>query len=288
VRAAAGDVAGAVAVLEEAVDGLEDRRVPWLRASLLIDLARLRAGAGDEAGATIDARAAASTLAGLDVVVAPADADLLERLVHRNGDPPRHASTATLSRDGKGWTASHAGTRVRLADTKGLRYLAELVACPGIERHALDLVDRIEGIDPAGVDRRSIGGSGAVLDTSARVAYRRRIEVLRSDADDALAAGQLELAEAAQAELDVLVRQLAQAFGLGGRAREAGSAAERARLNVTRAVRAAIARVADGLPTAGAVLDRRVRTGLYCSFEPAADDEVRWIVQSGVNDTFPT
>ncbi len=35
---------------------------------------------------------------------------------------------------------------------------------------------------------------------------------------------------------------------------------------------------------AGAVLDRRVRTGTYCVFEPAAD-EVRWIVQSGLNGT---
>ncbi len=73
--------------------------------------------------------------------------------------------------------------------------------------------------------------------------------------------------------------QLARAFGLGGRDRRR-SAAERARLNVTRALRAAITKLADALPAAGAVLDRRVRTGLYCVYEPADDDEVRWIVQS--------
>ena len=122
-----------------------------------------------------------------------------------------------------------------------------------------------------------------MLDARARSAYRRRIEQLRSDADEALAAGLLETAEATQAELDQLVAQLASAFGLGGRDRRAASAAERARLNVTRALRAAIARLARGLPGRGAVLDRRVRTGLYCAYEPADGDEVRWIVQSGLN-----
>ena len=88
-----------------------------------------------------------------------------------------------------------------------------------------------------------------------------------------------EHAEAIQEELDQLVAQLAAAFGLGGRDRRAASAAERARLNVTRAVRAAIAKLADALPEGGAALDRHVRTGLYCSYAPV-DGDVRWIVQS--------
>jgi hypothetical protein len=45
--------------------------------------------------------------------------------------------------------------------------------------------------------------------------------------------------------------------------------AERARLNVTRALRAAIAKVTEALPAPGTVLDRRVRTGLYCAYLPA-------------------
>jgi hypothetical protein len=53
--------------------------------------------------------------------------------------------------------------------------------------------------------------------------------------------------------------------------------AERARLNVTRALRAAIDRVTECAPEAGEVLDRRVRTGTYCAFEPDADDAVRWV-----------
>jgi hypothetical protein len=171
------------------------------------------------------------------------------------------------------------GITVRLRDTKGLGYLAELVASPGVERHALDLVDRVEGVDPdAVVSRRQLGDAGPLADTQARAAYRRRIEELRVDIDESMEAGQLDTAEAHQAELDQLVGQLAQAFGLGGTERRAASAAERARLNVTRALRSAIAKVVEALPGPGAVLDRRVRTGLYCAYEPV-DGEIRWTVR---------
>jgi hypothetical protein len=88
-------------------------------------------------------------------------------------------------------------------------------------------------------------------------------------------------------EMQQLVGQLAAAFGLGGRDRRAASAAERARLNVTRALRAAPARLTEALPEAGAALDRRVRTGLYCAYEPEEADGIRWIVQSPLNGGRP-
>jgi len=279
--AATGDPGRAISALEPAVDQLDAAQLPWLRATLLLDLARLRDRSGGRAAAAIDAKAAVAILASLDVVLDPDDVSLLERLGQSPSPGRPTARTAALGRDGKWWVVSCGGSSVRLADTKGLRYLAELVSRPGVERHALDLVDRVEGPAPAGgPDRRALGDAGEVLDARARAAYRRRVEQLRAEADEALAAGQLDAAEAKQAELDELVTQLARSFGLGGRERRAASAAERARLNVTRALRAAISRLADAMPGAGAVLDRRVRTGLYCAFEPNAADEFRWIVQS--------
>ncbi len=322
VLAAGGDHAAAVALLEEGVDGLDRRLLPWRRAGLLLDLARARVEAGDLAGARLDAARAAAVLAPLDVVLAPADVALLVRLgampglasvasgdgtavasvpaVRATGSGGPAVHTAELAREGKWWVVSCDGASVRLPDTKGLRYLAELVAAPGAERHALDLVDRVEGVDPGGLDRRALGDAGEVLDARARAAYRRRVETLRAEIDERLEIGDLDGAEAKQAELDGLVAQLAQAFGLGGRDRRAASVAERARLNVTRALRTAIARLVEALPGPGRVLDRRVRTGLYCSYAPEPDDGVRWrvpperavppvprIVQSPLNGTGP-
>ncbi len=280
VLAATGDLAGAVATLEEASDGIDARRLPWLAATLLVELARWREQAGDRTAAGVDARAAAAILAVLDVVPTPAAAELLRRL-----GAGRPAGGAVLERDGKWWVATHAGTSVRLPDTKGLRYLAELVAAPGGERHVLDLVDRVEGVAATGgIDRRALGDAGPALDGAARTAYRRRIAELHADIDEALDAGHLDRAEQLQGELDQFARELARAFGLGGRDRPEASAAERARLNVTRALRSALAKLAEALPGAGAALDRRVRTGVYCAYEPSADDEIGWIVQSRVNE----
>ena len=277
--AAAGDVAGAIDVLEAAVAEVDPVRLAWIHANLLVELARLRDLAGDTPGARVEAEAAVAALQQLDVVVSPDTAQLLDRLTTRTVKPDATACVATLARDGKWWDAASGGARVRLQDSKGLAYLADLIANPGAERHALDLVDRVEGVDPNGLDRRALGDAGELLDTQARNAYRHRIEALRSQADEAIESGMFERAEAIQEELDQLVAQLAAAFGLGGRDRRAASAAERARLNVTRAVRAAIAKLAEALPEAGAALDRHVRTGLDCADTPV-DGDLRWIVQS--------
>jgi tetratricopeptide (TPR) repeat protein len=282
VLAAKDDIPAALGMVENALDRLPNSGMPLLRATLLLALVHLHDRAGNRAAATVEARSAVATLTGLDVVLAAVDVALLERVGVPAPGVRRAALTATLRRDDRGWVAECGFARSRLRDTKGLRYLAELLRNPGLERHALDLVDRVEGMaaDDTGVDRRRLGDAGELLDGRARIAYRHRIEALRVQIDEALAAGADEDAHAHQGELDELVDQLAQAFGLGGRARRASSAAERARVNVTRALRAATAALGEALPEAGTVLDARLRTGLYCAYEPDDSDDVRWVVQS--------
>lgn len=284
VLAATGELPAAIGTMEAALDRLPSTGVPLLRANLLVQLVRLHDQAGNRAAATVEAGRAAAALVDLDVVLPAADVALLDRVgaavptaVGRGA-----VSTAVLERQDRGWVAMCGDTRARLRDTKGLRYLAELLRNPGVERHALDLVDQVEGVTvgEAAPDRRHLGDAGELVDAKARSAYRHRIEVLRGQIDDALASGAEEHAHALQGELDELVHQLAEAFGLGGRARRASSAAERARLNVTRALRAATATLREALPEAGTVLDRRLRTGLYCAYEPDDGDDVRWVVQS--------
>jgi hypothetical protein len=71
-----------------------------------------------------------------------------------------------------------------------------------------------------------------------------------------------------RAEKDFLVRELAAASGLGGRPRQLGSDSERARLDVTRAIRSAVARIRDRAPAAADHLDQAVRTATRCSYTP--------------------
>jgi tetratricopeptide (TPR) repeat protein len=291
VLATRGDPIAAISTLETALDALPLAGASLHRGSLLLQVARLHESVGNHAAAKVEGGRAAAAFASLDVVLSPEDLAFFDRLGVASAEPAGRPSQATaeLRRDDRGWLATCGQARARLTDSKGLQYLAELLRTPGVERHSLDLVDRVEGAAPADldVDRRRLGDAGELIDSQARRAYRHRIEALRGDIDDALAGGAHDKAEVLQEELDLLVSQLAEAFGLGGRARRASSVAERARLNVTRALRTAVARVDDALPEAGAALGQRIRTGLYCAYEPQASDEVRWIVHPNVNGISP-
>ena len=80
--------------------------------------------------------------------------------------------------------------------------------------------------------------------------------------------GDSERAEQAHTEREFIVRELARAFGLGGRSRRASDASERARVSVTRAIRQAMARIQHDNRQLGEHLDRAIRTGTYCSYLP--------------------
>jgi hypothetical protein len=64
--------------------------------------------------------------------------------------------------------------------------------------------------------------------------------------------------------------------GLGGRDRRAASHAERARLNVTRAIRAAMANLARANPALGRHLAATIRTGRYCAYTPDPRAPLVW------------
>jgi hypothetical protein len=113
-----------------------------------------------------------------------------------------------------------------------------------------------------------LADAGVLLDAQAKAAYRRRLAEIEEDREEAQALGDAERAAQADTERDFLIRELARAVGLSGRDRRAGSASERARASVTRAVRQAMAHIRAHLPPLGAHLDRAVRTGTYCAYLP--------------------
>jgi non-specific serine/threonine protein kinase len=141
----------------------------------------------------------------------------------------------------------------------------------------LDLVELADPTDASGAEtRQGLGDAGPLIDAQAKAAYRRRIEELREDVHEAETLGYYDKAADLQSEIDAIVHQLAAALGLGGRDRRAASAAERARLNVTRAIRAAISRIEQWDKQAGRALDQDISTGCYCSYKPNPGSSLRW------------
>ncbi|ROP41911.1 nuclear transport factor 2 family protein [Saccharothrix texasensis] len=186
--------------------------------------------------------------------------------------------TAVLSRQGDHWSLEWAGSVLTLRHTRGLGYLRELLARPGVEVFALDLVTTIGAtgrLEP-GLTMDEPGDLGPLLDDTARNAYRRRLADLRAEETDAEDCCDPVRASRARAEIDALTRQLAQAFGLGGRARPTGSAAERARLNTTRALRSAITRITETFPDLGHHLTTTVHTGTRNTYRPGPRPALVW------------
>jgi hypothetical protein len=188
---------------------------------------------------------------------------LLERLA-----PP--ADEWTLARDGQDWLLEAGQERARLRDGRGLGYLRALLAAPGQDIRALDLVAGGAGLAGAGM--------GPVLDAAARDAYRRRVAALTARLDAADRAGDPAAADQIEAERRALLAELRRAAGLGGRGRVVAPEAERARVNVTRTLRATIERIAPAAPHAAAHLRASVRTGLACRYQPAPGGPARWHV----------
>ncbi len=69
-------------------------------------------------------------------------------------------------------------------------------------------------------------------------------------------------------ERDAIEEELARAVGLGGRARKAASATERARVNVQRRVKDAIGRIREADEELGRFFEKAVTTGVFCVFRP--------------------
>ena len=187
--------------------------------------------------------------------------------------PPREVHL----RPGAGgiWWAGFQGSVTAIRDVKGLHYLRILLQRPGADIPAIGLSDTVAGHPGS----QAAGGDlGAVLDQQALSAYRRRLAELDADLGEARSWADTGRAAKLAAERDALLEQLRAATGLGGRPRQPGSAGERARIAVRKAIASAIGRVSAADPALGRILSATVTTGTICRYDPDPDRPVRWIL----------
>jgi class 3 adenylate cyclase/tetratricopeptide (TPR) repeat protein len=191
-------------------------------------------------------------------------------------------------KDGDYWTLVFEGHTARLKDAKGLHYISHLLRHPGRELHARDLValvdsaaDSVQASHGAGegelVTRSSLGNAGALLDGQAKADYKRRLEDLRVELDEAERFNDPGRAARAREEIGFVTNQLAAAIGLGGRDRVAASNAERARLAVTKRIKAALVKIRHANPALARHLARAITTGYFCCYAPTVDTVISWL-----------
>jgi hypothetical protein len=177
------------------------------------------------------------------------------RAVRSARTPP--CTGTRLMPSARGWVLEHDGRAVPLGAGKGFAHLAMLLANPGRRIHVTELV----GIP--------VGAATATprLDATALRQYRERIREIESEQDAADRRGDEAASARLATERLAIERQLRQARGRGGRLRPLGSDVERMRVNVTRTIRHALARIAEADPAIAAELTARLRTGTHCVYE---------------------
>jgi hypothetical protein len=245
----------------------------------LADALRSRKGIGDDARAQALDRSALAMARELGMLA-------LESQITGAGaagaPEPSEVAASRFLREGEYWTVAYDGSTVRVRDAKGMRHLLRLLADPGREFHALDLAGHgvatvsVGKADESGLSVGEIGDAGIRLDAEAKAAYLQRLQELQDEASEAEAWNDGERASRAQQEIAFLTDELKGAVGLGGRDRREASAAERARLSVTRALRSAIARIGEQHPRLGSHLDATIRTGTFCSYQPDPRVPIDW------------
>src|SRR5579871_193663 len=199
-----------------------------------------------------------------------------------SGNGATTSPAAMFKREGDYWTISMLGNAVRIRDAKGLHYVAYLLANPSRRFAAAELAAAgtangdLSRANVPGLTPSDLGDAGAILDAKARAQYRRRIAELREEVAEAVRNNDLGHAELRRSEMETLRDQLAAAVGLGGRSRKAASHSERARLMVTKAIKAAIAKIRTSDPSLGRYLATSIKTGNFCAYEPDPVQPVSW------------
>ena len=186
---------------------------------------------------------------------------------------PPAAAVVHLRPDGAGWLVGYDGATFALPDLKGLRYLRELARHPGADVAALDLAAAGQG---GAVLAES--PAGEVADARALAAYRRRLRDIDAELDEARDWADEARVTRLGLEREALLREVGAATGLAGRRRRFGSADERARVAVRKAISAALARVAQQDAALARLFRDTVRTGAACRYDPDPARPVTWIL----------
>jgi hypothetical protein len=188
-------------------------------------------------------------------------------------------------KEGQYWTISFEGNTFRLRHSKGLQYLAFLLPHPGEEFHAQRILSEVEGktLSPGhgeatkmkerqflddGLNVSPLGDAGPLLDNQAKKEYKKRLDELRKELEEAKEFHNIEQADRVQEEIEAIEDALTAAFGLGGRARKGSDSNERARKTISKAISRTLALIKENDLALWRHLENALNVGLFPSYNP--------------------
>lgn len=164
------------------------------------------------------------------------------------------------------WEINFNHKTVLLPHVKGYIDIAKLLAQPNQEIHCAELM----GV-PVKIEDETL-----VLDEKAKQAYKKRLQDLTVDLDEAEFRNDTGSVLALRKEYDELVEHLSKSLGLGGKSRKLSPDVDRARSAVTWRVRSAIKKIAEAHSDLGKHLSKSIQTGIFCSYAP--EQSYEWVL----------
>jgi hypothetical protein len=199
--------------------------------------------------------------------------------------PP--ASENLFLKEGDYWTLKFGSNQpIRLKDSVGLVYIHHLIQHPGYEFPVLILVQQTRGAAAVGrtttaaeardadLSPNDFSGTGPSLDDQALQEYRKHIEDLEEDIEEAEQNNNPEAAANAREEKQLVESEISEAFGLGGQPRPVGSPQEKARKAVSKAIHRAIRNIKQENQHLGDHLSNAIYIGAYVSYRP--ESSIDW------------
>ena len=194
------------------------------------------------------------------------------------GPPDRAAGEAAVTmhfhQNDAGWLIGRDGATAVLPDVKGLHYIRYLLQRPGQDVGAADLAAAAAGHPGVTVSH----GDADVIDAQALSAYRARLAEIDAELGEAESWADGARSGRLRLEREALLDEIGAATGLGGRRRQFGSAHERARIAVRKAIVSALDRIEQHDSSLARQLRDSVRTGGACRYHPDPARPVVWIL----------
>jgi hypothetical protein len=187
--------------------------------------------------------------------------------------------------EGQYWTISFEGHTFRLRHSKGLQYLGFLLANAGQELHAHEILSGVESkammpghnvaskmreqhLVEDGLKVSSLGDAGPLLDRQAVSEYRRELQELGEELEEARDFNDLGRAEALENQIEAIRKELTSAVGPKGRIRKGVDPNERARKTLSKAVGRALVQIQKYDLDLWRHLQKALDLGLTSSYNP--------------------
>ena len=174
-----------------------------------------------------------------------------------------------------------------MKSARGLDHISYLLRRPHQEIPVLELGSAIKpgiGLDPGlitngqmldeGLSISDLGNAGEILDQQAISEYKKAVNELKEDLDEAEAFNDIDRAAQLRENIDLFEAKLSKAHGFGGRTRKFADIPDRARKAVPLAIKRSISKIEKEHPSLGGHLQNSIKTGRICSYSP--DSPTPW------------